>query len=58
LFRYRVIAPLRDVREDGSLRGRITALAGERHRHPPRRDRDLGPHAVGVDRPVPTRQHR
>jgi transposase InsO family protein len=36
LFRYRVIAPLLDEREDGSLRARITALAGERHLHPRR----------------------
>ena len=34
LFRYGVIAPLFDEREDGSLRARITALAGERHQHP------------------------
>jgi putative transposase len=36
LFRYGVIAPLLDEREDGSLRARITALAGERHLHPRR----------------------
>jgi putative transposase len=36
LFRYRVIAPLLDEREPGSLRARITALAGERHLHPRR----------------------
>jgi transposase InsO family protein len=36
LFRYRVIAPLLDEREQGSLRARITALAGERHLHPRR----------------------
>jgi putative transposase len=36
LFRYRVIAPLLDEREEGSLRARITALAAERHLHPRR----------------------
>lgn len=36
LFRYGVIAPLLDEREDGPLRVRITALAGERHQHPRR----------------------
>ncbi len=36
LFRYRVIAPLLDEREQGSLRARITALVGERHLHPRR----------------------
>jgi transposase InsO family protein len=36
LFRYHVIAPLLDEREHGSLRARITALAGERHPHPRR----------------------
>jgi putative transposase len=36
LFRYRVIAVLLDERDDGSLRARITALAGERHLHPRR----------------------
>lgn len=36
LFRYGVIAPLLDEREDGPLRARITALAGERHQHPRR----------------------
>jgi putative transposase len=36
LFRYRVIAPLLDEREPGSLRARITGLAGERHLHPRR----------------------
>jgi putative transposase len=36
LFRYGVIAPLLDEREDGSLRARITTLACERHPHPRR----------------------
>jgi len=36
LFRYRVIAPLLDEHEDGSLRARITTLARERHLHPRR----------------------
>lgn len=36
LFRYRVIAPLLDERDDRSLRARITALARERHLHPRR----------------------
>ena len=36
LFRYGVIAPLCDVHEYGSLRARITTLAGERHLHPRR----------------------
>ena len=36
LFRYRVIAPLLDEREDGALRVRIAARAGERHLHPRR----------------------
>jgi putative transposase len=36
LFRYRVIAPLLDEHEDGSLRTRITALASEHHLHPRR----------------------
>lgn len=36
LFRYRVIAPLLDEHEDGSLRTRITTLARERHPHPRR----------------------
>lgn len=36
LFRYGVIAPLLDEREDGPLRTRVTALAGERHLHPRR----------------------
>ena len=36
LFRYGVIAPLLDEREDGSLRARITTLARERHLHPRR----------------------
>ncbi len=36
LFRYGVIAPLLDEREDGSLRARISVLASERHLHPRR----------------------
>lgn len=36
LFRYGVIAPLLDKREDGALRTRVTALACERHLHPRR----------------------
>jgi hypothetical protein len=36
LFRYRVIAPLLDEREDGALGVRIAARAGERHLHPRR----------------------
>lgn len=36
LFRYRVIAPLLDEREEGSLRARIVMLARERHLHPHR----------------------
>jgi transposase InsO family protein len=36
LFRYRVIAPLLDEREEGSLRTRIVTLAQERHLHPHR----------------------
>jgi putative transposase len=36
LFRYGVIAPLIDEREDGPLRSRVTALACERHLHPRR----------------------
>lgn len=36
LFRYGVIAPLLDKREDDSLRARITALVRQRHLHPRR----------------------
>lgn len=36
LFRYGVIVPLLDEREDGPLRTRVTALACERHLHPRR----------------------
>jgi putative transposase len=36
LFRYGVIAPLLDEREDGSLRARMAVLASARHLHPRR----------------------
>jgi putative transposase len=36
LFRYRVIAPLLDAREQSSIRARVTMLATERHSHPRR----------------------